>query len=128
MWTTTTLSIIFWSAFWSAQYGVDLPFALSVAHVESRAPGHEFRIGLLGGRWYGPYNIDAGFKFRWPDIDTIRGNARAGVRALRGRDKRQILRNYNRAFTQAYYQAVMRAERRYRKVMRGFYFGNGGNS
>jgi hypothetical protein len=116
---TTIWLIYFWSGFWCTHYGVDLPFALAVAATESGVPGQEFRVNLLAGKWFGPYNIHKDFLLRWPDIDTISGNCRAGVRALRGRDKRRILKRYNPEMTPEYYQAVMRAEKRYRRVMRG---------
>lgn len=112
---TTIWLIYFWSGFWCAHYQVDLPRALAVAHVESRGAGQEFRVGLLGRRWYGPYNVHRDYAKRWPDLATISGNCRRGVAALRGRDLRRILGIYNADFTEAYYQAVLRAERKYRR-------------
>lgn len=114
----TSLLIIWWTAFWCAHYGVDPCFSLAVAHVESRSADLDFRTGLLGGKWYGPYNVHRDFKKKWPDIDTISGNCRRGVAALRGRHKRRVLQRYNRQFSEAYFQAVLKAERKYRRLSR----------
>lgn len=108
-----SLLIIFWTLFWCQVYHVDPAFALAVAHVESRAPGREFRTGLLAGKWYGPFNVHKDFRKRWPEIKTISGNCRIGVRALRGSNPRKILRRYNRNFNQAYFRAVIRAHKKY---------------
>lgn len=111
----TTLLIYFWTAFWCQVYGVELPFALAVAHIESGTSVVQFRVGLLANRFYGPFNIHKDFRRRWPDIDTIEGNCRAGVRALRGRDKLRILKRYNPQATQAYLRAVLGARKKYER-------------
>jgi len=114
----TNLLIVFWTVFWCSHYGVDPTLPLAVAHIESRSPGREFRIGLLAGKWYGPYNIHKDFKKRWPDIAAIEGNCRAGVRGLRGQDKMKVLKRYNPEATQAYLAAVMKAKNRYRRILK----------
>lgn len=111
--------VYFWTIYWSGVYGIDPAFALAVAHVESRTAHQEFRVGLLCHKWYGPFNIEKGFKKRWPDIDTIQGNCRAGVRALRGSNPRRVLQRYNAAFNEGYYRAIMAARRKYQTKLAG---------
>jgi hypothetical protein len=116
---TKIFAIYFWTLWYCHLYGVDPAFALAVAHVESRAPGQEFRTGLLGGRWYGPFNVEKSYKAKWGDIDTIRGNTMAGVRALRGRGITEILRRYNSTCTGEYIQAVREATKKYHRRLKG---------
>jgi len=96
------------------KYEVSPAFALAVAHVESGTASQEFRVGLLGATYYGPMGIHKCFLNRWP-IDDFRENIRVGVKALRGRNLRHILKRYNAAFTESYWRAVKSAERRYRQ-------------
>ena len=113
--------IVAWTIHYAAQYGVDPAFALAVAHVESRSKNQEFRIGLLGKKWYGPYNIHKDFIHRWPEITTIPGNCKVGVRALRGGSPRAVLKRYNKAFNNAYFCAVIKEARKYRKEIKDVY-------
>ena len=110
--------IIVWTRVYASIYGVDPAFALAVAHVESRTAHQEFRVGLIGGRYYAPYAIHKDFmRLRgWP-VDTLQGNIEAGVRALRGSSHRAVLRRYNREFTEDYYRAVELAAKEYRRKL-----------
>lgn len=103
-----------WIAVCAAHWGVDPSFALAVAHIESRLPGRvEFRCGPLpGGTFYGPFGIHRCFLKRWP-IDNVLVNCWYGVRALRGGNKKKVLRRYNAEFDRAYWLAVRRAEEKY---------------
>jgi hypothetical protein len=88
---------------YSAQYGADPDFCVAVATIESR-----LKCGPLGksGRFIGPMGIAKCFRAKW-DIDDPATNIEVGVRALRGADKRRVLRRYNTAFSEGYYRAVM---------------------
>ena len=70
--------------------------------------GPRIRIGPLGRKrkYYGPMGINRCFLARWP-VDNCYVNVMVGARALRGNDKRRVLKRYNAAFTEAYYRAVM---------------------
>jgi hypothetical protein len=98
----------------SIKHGVDPNFAKAVAIVESGIPGKcEIRIGRLGkSRYYGPMGLDKDFLSRWPIDDPIT-NIEIGVRALRGRDKRAVLKRYHGAPPADYVRAVMSKYREY---------------
>lgn len=102
-------ALLAWFQTCGAMYGVEPEFAWAVARVESGVSGGpEIRFGPLGrrGKYYGPMGINRCFLGRWP-IDDPYVNVEVGVKALRGTDKRRVLRRYNRAFNEAYYRAVM---------------------
>lgn len=101
--------LLAWMKACALTYGVEPEFAWAVARVESGAPGGSaIRCGPLGrsGKYYGPFGIHRDFRRRWP-IDDPYVNVAVGVKALRGPDKRRVLRRYNAAFNEAYYRAVM---------------------
>ncbi len=102
-------ALLAWMQACAGVYGVEPEFAYAVARVESGVPGGvEIRCGALGraGKYYGPFGIHRDFRRRWP-IDEPFTNVAVGVKALRGRDKRRVLRRYNAEFSEAYYRAVM---------------------
>jgi hypothetical protein len=104
-----TALLLAWLKACAAAYGVEPEFAWAVARVESGVPGAaEIRCGPLGrsGKYYGPFGIHRDFRRRWP-IDDPYVNMAVGVKALRGADKRRVLRRYNTAFNEGYYRAVM---------------------
>lgn len=113
----TPLSIFLlkiWIVTCSAYWNVEPSFALAVAHIESRLPGkEEFRCGKMGSTFFGPFGIHKCFKKRWP-IDNPLVNCWIGVRALRGRNKKKILKRYNAKFDQAYWLAIKRAKKKYK--------------
>lgn len=111
--------IVSYTKIMSEKYGVDAAFALAVAHIESRAPGQEFRHGLLAGKWYGPFNIHKDYLNKWP-VDELQENCKRGVMALRGTNQRQILRRYNAEFNQAYYLEIEKAILKYRRELENF--------
>jgi len=89
--------------------GVDPEFARNVAKVESSCPktGAQVRIGRLGkSKFYGPMGIHKDFKKKW-DIENPVCNIVIGVKALRGRNKRKILKRYNPKADAAYFMAVL---------------------
>jgi hypothetical protein len=104
-----TALLMAWLKACALTYGVEPEFAWAVARVESGRPGAaEIRCGPLGrtGKYYGPFGIHREFKRRWP-IDNPYVNVEVGVKALRGADKRRVLRRYNASFDESYYRAVM---------------------
>jgi len=112
---TTTL-LVAWITACAQVHGVDPHFARAVAIVESRAPGGgelSMRCGPLGrsGKYHGPFAIHRDFLKRWP-IDDPFVNVEVGVKALRGQDRRRVLKRYNSSFTEAYYREIRRIERR----------------
>ena len=92
--------------------GVDETFVLAVAHIESRSGNKEFRTGLIGRMYYGPFAIHKDFLKRWP-IDKLDTNIQVGVHALRGGFK--SLRRYNANYNEAYASAIRRAMHKYRE-------------
>jgi hypothetical protein len=110
----TTALLLAWIRTCALTYGVEPEFAQAVAIVESRPAGGgmEIRTGRLGkSRYYGPMGINRCFLNRWP-IDDPYVNVEVGVKALRGADKRRVLRRYNPKLNRAYEQAVMATYRR----------------
>jgi hypothetical protein len=104
-----TALLLAWMQTCGLTYGVEPEFVWAVARVESGVPGiSEIRCGPLGraGKYYGPMGINRCFKTKWP-IDDPFVNVEIGVKALRGADKRRVLKRYNAAFNEAYYRAVM---------------------
>jgi len=55
------------------------------------------------------FNLDA------TDLNT---NIYIGVWALRGNNEKKVLRRYNREFNMAYYRAVQRAKRDFKRRLR----------
>ena len=111
----TTVLLIAWVKACALTYGVDPEFAQAVMIVESRPAGGaemEFRVGRLGkSRYYGPFGIEKSFLKKW-DIANPFVNVEVGVKALRGSDKRRVLKRYNASFNEAYYREVRRVERK----------------
>ena len=98
-----------WMQVCSAHYGIEPEFVYAVARIESGVPGGpQIRIGPLGrkSKYLGPMGINRCFLSRWPVANPY-VNVMVGARALRGNDKRRVLKRYNAAFTEAYYRAVM---------------------
>ena len=88
-------------------YHVDPAFALAVARLESGTKTQEYRLGRLGkSKYYGPFGIHRDFLKKWP-IDNPYINIQVGVKALRGTDKRRVLRRYNTASNRTYERAVL---------------------
>jgi hypothetical protein len=116
-----TALLLAWMQACSLQYGVEPEFAWAVARVESGTKTESLRCGRLGrSRYYGPMGINRCFLNRWP-IDDPYVNVEVGVKALRGADKRRVLKRYNAAFDEAYYRAVMAL---YRQAQReGMFYG-----
>lgn len=110
-----TVLLIAWLRACSAVHGVDPCFAQAVMIVESRPTGGaelEFRVGRLGkSKYWGPFGIHRDFLKRWP-IDDPFVNVEVGVKALRGNDRRRVLKRYNASFNEAYYREVRRVERK----------------
>lgn len=100
--------LLAWMQACSVTYGVEPEFAWAVARVESGTKTETLRCGPMGksGRYYGPFGIERSFLRRWP-IDDPFVNVAVGVKALRGADKRRVLKRYNAAFDEVYYRAVM---------------------
>lgn len=100
----------------AVQYGVDPCFALAVAAVESRPARFEhvlqIRCGPLGRKQevFGPMGINRAFLDKWNIADPL-VNIQVGVRALQGKNRRQVLRRYNKGCSEAYVQAVETAYR-----------------
>jgi hypothetical protein len=70
------------------------------------------------GRYVGPFGIHRDFRAKWPNLDDPFVNIWVGVRALRGENKKKVLRRYNANFTQAYWLAVKRAWRKYEATLK----------
>jgi hypothetical protein len=87
-----------------------------VARIESGTRTEYLRCGPLGrtGKYYGPFGIHRDFLKRWK-VDNPYINVQVGVKALKGQDKRRVLRRYNDSFDEAYYRAVMAV---YRQIKR----------
>lgn len=99
----------------AAAAGVDPYFAAAVAWVECAG----WKAGPLGkgpnGRKYiGPMGINRCFAARWDIYDPL-VNLEVGIRALRGRDRKAVLRRYNHAASQAYIGAVLGLCRQFHK-------------
>ena len=117
-------ALLAWMQVCSAHYGIEPEFVYAVARIESGVPGGpRIRIGPLGRKrkYYGPMGINRCFLARWP-VDNCYVNVMVGARALRGRDKRRILKRYNASFDEAYYQAIMAC---YRQAKRERVFDHG---
>jgi hypothetical protein len=102
-------------------YQVEPAFALAVMTVESRQlDAHqnvvqEFRFGRLGkSPFWGPGGIRGRYKFGL-DMADPKSNILVAVRALRGRDKRAVLRRYHGAPPAEYVAAVMSKYREFRR-------------
>ena len=110
------LAVYFWLAFCCNVHQVDLNFAAAVMRVESGIPGVcEFRTGHLPPHHWGPMNVDDCFRgqpWGWK-VEEWHTNIWYGVRALRGKNRRAILQNYNRKCNPAYINAVLRLARQY---------------
>lgn len=113
--------LLAWIQACALTYGVEPEFAYAVARIESGTKTEAWRCGRLGrSRYYGPMGINRCFLARWP-IDDPFVNVEVGVKALRGADKRRVLKRYNAAFDEAYYRAVMAL---YRQTKReGIFYG-----
>jgi hypothetical protein len=99
--------LLAWIQTCSLYYGVEPEFAYAVARIESGTKTEALRCGSLGrSRYYGPMGINRCFLGKWP-IDDPYVNVEIGVKALRGTDKRRVLKRYNAAFDEGYYRAVM---------------------
>jgi hypothetical protein len=95
--------LLAWMQACAVSCGVEPEFAYAVARVESGVPGGPaLRCGPLGraGKYYGPFGIHRDFKRRWA-IDDPFVNVAVGVKALRGADKRRVLKRYNIAFNES---------------------------
>ena len=105
---TKWLILFFWIKYCGAVYGVEPEFIWATMRVESGNASNLVRFGPLGksGKYIGPMGINKCFRKKW-DIDDPFVNVAVGARALRGSDKRQVLRRYNTAFDEDYYRAVM---------------------
>lgn len=112
MLTTATLVALIIST--AQANGVEPAFALAVARVESGTASQQFRCGPIGkkGRFYGPFGIHRDYRQRWA-IDRPEVNVQVGVRALRGQDKRAVLRRYNKSFNKEYWRAVCKLYHQY---------------
>ena len=117
----TTALLLAWMKACCLTYGVDLDFARAVAIVESRPAGGaqmEIRVGRLGkSKYWGPFGIHRDFLKKWP-IDDPFVNVAVGVKALRGVNKKRVLKRYNASFDEAYYSEVMRIERKLKEGSR----------
>ena len=113
--------LIAWIKSCALVYSVDPSFAQAVAIVESRAPGGgelEMRVGRLGrSKYWGPFGIHRDFLKKWP-IDDPFVNIEVGVKALRGSNKRKVLKRYNASFDEDYYREVRRIERKLKEGSR----------
>jgi hypothetical protein len=106
------LHVLCWS------HRVEPAFAQAVAHVESSDRHHEFRYGPMGkGTYAGPMGLHRAYCREKFGVDPVAPevNIAIGVRALRGRDKVQVLRRYNTEYNRAYERSVMKAYRKYQK-------------
>lgn len=105
---TKWLLLCFWIKYWGAVYRVEPEFIFPVMVVESGDANNLIRFGPLGksGKYIGPMGINKCFRKQW-DIDDPVVNIAVGARALRGSDKRRLLKRYNAAFNEGYYRAVM---------------------
>ena len=114
----STALLLAWMKTTCAHYGVEYEFAHAVGIVESRPKGGgmEMRVGPLGksGRVVGPMGIAKCFASKY-DIYNVFTNVELGVKALRGADKRRVLRRYNPESTPAYTQAVLRTYRQLKR-------------
>lgn len=114
--TLATALLLAWMKACCIVYGVEPEFAWGVLRVESGVPGGPaIRLGRLGGsRYFGPFGI-ADVYGNDVNLSNPYVNILIGVAALRGQDKRRILRRYNAAFNEAYYRAVMALYRQARR-------------
>lgn len=111
-----TALLVAWITACAQVHGVSPEFARAVATVESRPAGGgylEMRVGRLGkSKYYGPLGVNEDcFK----DKENVRNpflNVYWGVKALRGANKRRVLKRYNTSFNEAYYREVRRVERK----------------
>lgn len=100
---------------YAIKYNVDPAIAMAVARVESGNRKREFRVGLMGKTYYGPFGIHRCFLQKWP-IDRLETNIEVGIRAIgRCRDLRKSLKRYNATFNETYYRAVLASARQYRR-------------
>lgn len=115
--TLETLILLAFLQTCAREYQVDPAFCLAVATIESGAKMGELKTGPLGkkGEYYAPFGIKKCFLKTGDPFEVIA----KGVKALRPRKgektKKDILRRYNPKMTEAYYRAVCRMERAYRR-------------
>jgi hypothetical protein len=113
--TIPTSVFLAWMMVCSLYYGVEPEFALAVARVESGTQAEWVRFGRLGrSPYYGPMGINKCFLNKWP-IDNPYVNMEIGVKALRGPDKRRVLKRYNEKFDEGYFRAVMAAYQQHKR-------------
>ena len=100
---------------YALKYNVEPAAAMAVAHIESRKGQQEFRVGLMGRTYYGPFGVNKCFLKKW-SVDELDTNIKVGVKALsRNQNLKKSLQKYNAAFNEAYWQAIQEARRKYRK-------------
>jgi len=115
--TLTELFIIGLIYFHAIEQDVNPHFAMAVATVESRTKNKLFRTGKIGKTYAGPMGLHIAYvrdKFNL-DATDLNTNIYIGVRALRGKDEKRVLRRYNKEFNIAYYKAVQRAKKDFRR-------------
>jgi hypothetical protein len=96
-------------------HGVDPAFCKAVARIESGTKTQQFRVGRLGqSKYFGPFGIHQDFIRLW-SVDDLETNIEVGVKALRGKDKRAVLKRYNPKFNHKYYSEIMKLTKQYQK-------------
>lgn len=107
--------LIAWIETAAIKHGVSPAFATAVAQVESGNKNHRFRVGPIGkGTYYAPFGIHKSYLKKWR-IDDPKVNIERGVMALRGKDKRKVLKRYNKSFNEGYYRTICRLEKQYQR-------------
>lgn len=96
-------------------HGADPAFCKAVARIEPGTKSQQFRIGpASSGKFYAPFNIHKDYLKKWR-IDILEVNVEVGVKALKGKNKRQVLKWFNPQFNEKYYTEVMKLTKQYQR-------------
>ena len=107
--------LLIWLATCCHHFNVEPPFAQAVFQVESGCPGHQYRLGRLGrSKFAGPAGLHIAYVREKFGVDACDpwDNILIGVRALRGRDKVQVLKRFNPEWRKDRYLACVMAKMR----------------
>lgn len=113
--TPETFLLLLWLQLCAQHYGVEPEFVKAVADVECNVT-QGFKTGAIDkkGKYIAPMGIHKAFRSKY-DIDDPYTNIAIGTKALRGKNKQKVLRDYNRSYTVAYGKAVMKRYHFYKR-------------
>ena len=106
--------LLLWLQICCTAHGVDPAFALSVAQIESGTRTQEVRLGPIGKGLAGPFGLHRAYCREHFGVDPVvpEVNIAIGVRALRGKDKVQVLKRFNPEWRKDRYLACVMAKMR----------------